>query len=279
MPELKNLEVLEVSLVDRPANKRRFLLMKREGEDAVASEEMLALILESDLENEAEVDEVLKDAPEGSREALKGALKLLNAHRESIDGTLVRSLLTKSGFADEPTQDEDGGKEEDDAILKADGSVDLEKVPEHLRPMIESLWKEQTVAREQVATLKAEIAQRESEAEMKEYLAKAESLHLPAEDDKLALMLRSAKSAMPEYAEFLTNLLERVSNLISVSKALEEAGTTGASNTAGSAYERAEQMAKDMVEKSEGAISFEAALDKVFKDNRDLANEYVKEGK
>lgn len=278
MPELKNLEVLEVSLVDRPANKRRFLLTKREGELAVASEEMIALILESDLENEAEIDEVLKDTPDSAKEALKGALKLYNAHREDLDGAVVKSLLIKSGLIADEEEEEEEEDEGTDAVVKADGTVDLEKVPEHLRPMIESLWKERTEASEEVATLKAEIAKREEEAEMKMYLAKAEGFHLPAENDAFAVVLRDVGKNLPDHAQFLDDLFTKMSNLIDVSKALEESGSTGATNVQ-SAWDKADQMAKDLVVQEKGAITYEAALDRVMKENRDLANEYIKEGK
>jgi len=275
MPELKNLEVLEVSLVDRPANRRRFLLTKSERDSAV--EELIALCLESDLENESEIDEVLKDAPEQTREALKGALRLVNAHREDVSTEILKSLLVKSGFVVETVEEDVDKKDDTDAILKDDGTVDLQKVPEHLRPMIESLWKDRNTATEEAETLKVEIAKREEVAEMREYLSKAEGFSLPTEDERFAEVLRTISKTMPDDVEFLDELFTKMSKLVETSEILREAGTTG-SDDVRSAYERAEQMAADMVEESEGAITKEAAMDEVFKANRELAKEYVKEG-
>jgi len=278
MPELTNLEVLEVSLVDRPANRRRFLLTKNERDTAV--EELIALILETDLENESEIDEVLKNAPEQSRDALKGALKLVNAHREDVSTEVLKSLLVKSGFVVDAVEDgTDDEGDESDAILKDDGTVDLEKVPEHLRPMIESLWKERTETAEQVETLKADIAKREEAAEMKTYLSKAEGLKLPTEDEKFAEVLRAIHKNVPEHEAFIDDLLKKMSNLLAVSKVLDEEGTTGGDNEMLSPYERAAQKAREMVKEQDGAITFEAAIDEVFKADRELSKEYAKEGK
>ena len=98
--ELKNLHVREISLVDRAANKREFLLFKSQdegGESNMAemltkeATEEIETALNTEFESEADVMKNLeakaKDGklPDKARNALKGALRLLGAHKELGD--------------------------------------------------------------------------------------------------------------------------------------------------------------------------------------------------
>lgn len=275
--ELKDLTVVEVSLVDFPANRRKFLVTKNMGESTV-EEELLALILETDLENGEEVKASLEGVSDGAQEALLGALKLFNAHREEIPVETFKSMLTKAGILDE--NDDDDADDDDDAepLLKEDGSLNLDDVPEHLRADIEKLWKSTADNEKRANELQEEIAKAQDEATTKEFIQKSESFTLPAKADELGPVLRSISEKCPDEYSFVEDLLTKASNLIAESELLEEKGGKGKDTTDESdPYAKASALAKEKVAKSEDGLTFEMAIDEVFKENPELARAYLKE--
>jgi len=276
--ELKDLTVVEVSLVDFPANRRRFLVTKNEGESTV-HDEMLALILETDLENGEEVKASLEGVSDGAQEALMGALKLFNAHREEVDTEVLKSMLTKAGILDE--NDDDADDDDDDAtpLMKEDGSLNLDDVPEHLRADIEKLWKSTAENEKRADELQEEITKAQEEATKVAFIQKAETFTLPAKADELGPVLRAISEKCPDEYSFVEDLLTKASTLIAESDLLEEKGGKGADTTSiTDAYAKAEKLAEEMVAKSEdGTLTKEKAIDLVFKANPELSQAYVKE--
>jgi hypothetical protein len=273
--ELKDLTVVEVSLVDFPANRRMFLVTKNKGESTV--EELLALILETDLENGEEVKASLEGVSDSAQAALLGALKLFNAHREEVDVEVFKSMLTKAGILDENKDDAD---DDDDAapLLKADGSLNLDDVPEHLRADIEKLWKERADTEKRADELQEEIAKAQEEAAVKTFIQKAESFTLPVKADELGPVLRAISEKCPDEYSFVEDLLTKASTLISTSELLEEKGGKGADTTQdGDSWEKAKKLAEELVKNSDGKITLEKAIDLVFKANPELSQAYVKE--
>jgi phage tail tape-measure protein len=96
LTRLKNLKAREVSLVDRAAIKRRFLILK---EDSAMSD-ILKSVLETDLENESKVDEILKAAGIGEEAvaAVKGSMRLLTAYKDELPDDILATIGNLSGF-------------------------------------------------------------------------------------------------------------------------------------------------------------------------------------
>jgi len=275
--ELKDLTVVEVSLVDFPANRRRFLVTKNMGESTV--EELLALILETDLENGEEVKASLEGVSDGAAEALVGALKLFNAHREEVSAEVFKSMLTKAGILEE-NDDNDADDDDDEAapLMKEDGSLNLDDVPEHLRADIEKLWKSTADNEKRANELQEEIAKSQEEATQKEFIEKARSFTLPAKADELGPVLRAISEKCPDEYLFVEDLLKKASALIGDSELLKETGGKGDDTTnITDAYAKAEKLAEKLMADSEEKITKEKAIDLVFKANPELAQAYVKE--
>jgi hypothetical protein len=278
MARLEDLEVAEVSLVDAPANKRRFLLTKNQGDASV--DELIALTLETEAENEAELNAVLaeKDLPEDTTAALRGTFRLLNAHRESITGDLIKELLIKSGFIavkDEVVKPEvkevEKAKVSDDplaVITKADGTIDLESVPEAIRPALERLWNERHDADEERKAVQKTLDDERLEKRTAEFITKAQGYKLPNLDaDMMANLLMKAEDDDPDTYAALTTWLKSLSEVIGKSNILKEVGHSGDDDAEGSAYETAKKR----------AASKDVSVDEVLKADRELAKQHSDE--
>lgn len=92
---LRDLETKEVSLVTRAANKRTFLILKNQEGDPMDGEDILKAVLDSDIENEAQVDEVMKSAElsDQAQAAIKGALRLVAAYKDEVPAEVVNKLF------------------------------------------------------------------------------------------------------------------------------------------------------------------------------------------
>jgi hypothetical protein len=103
--ELHDLKVEEVSLVPKGANKKRFLVVKSLGGDsAMYDETLLDRVLSTSLENEAEVEQILKTRGVSERavHAIKGALRLLNAYRDELPPDIINTLASLVGYGYQP---------------------------------------------------------------------------------------------------------------------------------------------------------------------------------
>ena len=86
MKRLSDIDLEEVSLVDIPAIKRKFLIVKQEDK------------LDNDLTIEAEVEKKLSDK---AANAVKGALKILSPYKDEFTGKIknaVDALAEASGY-------------------------------------------------------------------------------------------------------------------------------------------------------------------------------------
>jgi len=103
--ELRDLKVEEVSLVPKGANRKRFLLLKSAlGGDCMYDESVVDRILNTDLENEDEIEQILKaqGLSEKAANAVKGALRLLNAYRDELPGDILNTLASLAGYGYQP---------------------------------------------------------------------------------------------------------------------------------------------------------------------------------
>lgn len=211
---LTELKVGEVSLVDKAANKRKFLIMKSEEGGGTMGDlilkgvsDDLAKILKAIAEDGKYLD-ILKFA-EGNEEflgaviagdvelmksILKGDEKIVKVFKSSIDtGEINVDLVLEAIAAIGEMSEEDvaavtkavgADKKASDftAIKKdADGNYDLSAVPEEVRPMVAELWKANEEhaeaikkANDRADAQEAVIKKERDERVLKEFVTKAD---------------------------------------------------------------------------------------------------------
>lgn len=274
MQRLKNLEAVEVSIVPRGANRRKFLIFK--GDDVKMLD--FESIMDIELENEQEVDNVLKaeGLSEKAINAIKGALKLLNAFKEELPGDILSKLAGLAGYGyPEPTSKEEP-KEEDKEGVKKDGALDIKSLPEDLRPSIERLWKEHQELVKKNEELEALLKAEQEQKLIREFVQKAETelSNFPAKPEELGLLLKSISEKAPEEYQKLEDVLKSANEMLKESNLFRETGRN--SSAPGSVEDKLSAMAQEIM-KSEPSLSFEQAYVKALYMNPDLYKEYKKD--
>ena len=174
--QLTELETLEVSLVKRGANKKRYALTKSE----MDMQDLTAAILATPGETPEQVEKVMKaDLSKEAQAVVGDALKMLDAVKEEMSRDLLDAIGEALGVGGKKKPPEEAKAEEDEAELveekekELDGEKEGEKVEEEKSieksadPRIEAMFKEN-------AELKAQIQKAADEASLKEHIAKAE---------------------------------------------------------------------------------------------------------
>jgi len=295
--ELLELETVEVSLVDKGANKRVFAIKKSEQEMKV-----IDAILGAPFEKSEELLERLTKA-ELSKQAVEGvksAVQILSAFQEEIPAELMKELMMIAGLSkqeeeeeeeadavEEPSdeevssQEEEEEEEEETEKQEEEEEEDedklekrLAKLPKNVREMVSQLWKTNKVAVSKAAKLEAEIKKAKDEKRLGECISKAraEFSHLPVKAEELGGFIKSLDSS--EDSEFVLKLLSSTNEMIANSEFTREIGKS--TNGSGlSSIAKAEKMAEAMV--SKGGITKERALANVWKTNPSLYAEYQQE--
>jgi hypothetical protein len=283
MNKLTGLDVVEVSLVTRGANRKKFALFKSEEGEAVNAE-ILKAVLETPLEDEQKVDEVLKAAKlsEKAQNAVKGALRLLNAYREELPKDVLKTLADLAGYEypapKEGKDEKDKGKDKYAYPVpqkKADGSWDFSGIPEEVRPMVEALWKENEDIRKKAEETEKLLKAERDERLRKEFIAKAAGYkHLAVKPEEFGLVLKALAEKAPEELAKIEAVLKAADEAIGQGKLFAEAGRGG--EGAGSTWAKIEKMASEIVQK-DGKMTREQAIAKVLEEHPELYDEYLRE--
>lgn len=99
--ELKNLDVKEVSLVDRAANKKKFFMLKNAGGENGLNE-IVKELLETEAMDEGKFKEIIKSMSPEAQEACIGALRLLQGFSDEIPMDVYANLMGLCGEDMEP---------------------------------------------------------------------------------------------------------------------------------------------------------------------------------
>lgn len=288
MQRLKDLDVIEVSLVPKGANRRRFLLFKSEEEED-PMEEILKAILETPLENEAKVEEVLKAAnlSEKAKGAVRGALKILSAYKDELPKDIMKTLAGLAGYGyPEPTQKQKGKDDDDDKkkkygypapVKKEDGSWDFSGVPEEVRPMVEALWKEHLEEVKKREELERVLKEERDKQARKEFIQKAatEFASLPTKPEEFGLVLKGLAEKAPEEYAKLEGVLKAADEAIRKSALFSEIGCSGGFG-GGTAMTKIEAAANSLVQK-DANMTREQAIAKALEVHPELYTEYLQE--
>jgi len=282
---LKDLDAVEVSLVPRGANKKKFLIFK---EDDSPMEEILKAVLETELDDENKVEEVLKAAKLSGKaqNAVKGALRLLNAYKDELPKDIMKTLAELAGYGypapTEKAKDKDKDKEKEKygypaPTKKEDGSYDFSGIPEEVRPAVEALWKEQQEAVKKAEKLEKVLKEERDKQLRKEFIQKAadEFANLPTKPEEFGLVLKGLAEKAPEEYAKLEGVLKAANEAIEKGALFAEIGR-GGMPAGDSAVAKVEAMAAGLVQK-DANLSRMDALAKVLAENPQLYEQYRKE--
>ncbi len=278
------LNTVEVSLVDRGANRKRFAFFKSE-EKMAGMEEMFKVILDTEVANESKFEEIFKqdEMDDETKEAARAALRLLTAFKDKLPEDVVEKLAKAADYpmpekkqAEETeeteeekaerlakqAEDEEGEKlakqkEEEEAMMKSgnlpilkDGSPDLSSVPVAVRPVIQALWKQGAEDRALLKAANAAVAVERDLREVKEHTEKAAaeygSVGSPAEIGKI---MKSLGDLDPKIAESMGAILKSANAVIDKSNMFAQLGS-GRVPDESSAEARLEELTNNYMQKN-----------------------------
>jgi hypothetical protein len=255
--KLVDIETREVSLVDRAANKRKFLVQKQE-----------KVIMPDKDDVEKMQDE---NADEGQQEmSFEKAMGFLS--KMDMTDEQKSELLGLMPQAEEKAEEVEEESEE----------VDIEKaeMPEGLKAQFKALQDQNKEAVEKAERVELLLKAEQDKAQTKEFIAKAETFTaLGCENDKLGTVLKNIANAVSaKDAEYLDTVLKTANETVAKSALMDELGVSGESGSAGDAMEKLDSLAKQLVEK-DTSLTSQQAFAQVLKSNPDLYNQYRNEKK
>jgi hypothetical protein len=304
---LTDVETPELSLVARGAQRKPVAFTKSEEGMPDGMEEILKSVLELELDNEAEVEKVLKagDMSDKGKLAVRSALKVLGAFKEEMPRNVMETLSKLSGFPgakQDPPEDPKAPKPENGKegaakikkqtngdypypkpIKKADGRYQFdESVPEEIRPQLAALWKSQEAAeeREKEAVKKAEeletiLKAERDERREKEFIKKAEELPLiPGEATEKGKLLKQVSDLDSDLGGKIEEIFKTLNEQLAQSALLEIRGGGGGKEV--DAYETIVRKAEE-IRKADPSLSAVQARVKVIKEHPELKAAYYEE--
>jgi len=308
---LTDVETLEVSLVPEGANlKKRFPVLKSSEKEM---SDILHAVIDAPSSEDTKFDQVVKSSALGENaeaaEAIKGAMKILNAYSDSISPADALGVLAK-GFgvqkaeykkAEEEEEEKDAekasefeeGKESEGAKLSDEDELDkaeeeeeeeeveksLKALPKNVRSQMTALFKSQKEAVAKSEKLEKALKVERDERLRKEFVEKAKTdfPYVPGKSsEEVGLMLKSLHVLAPKIAEDIEGIFKSVSATIEKAGLLTELGS-GMTNRGGgaSAYAKLDGMARESVSKSGG--SYAKAFETVMQNNPELYSQYLDE--
>lgn len=291
--ELLDLDVREVSLVDRPAIRRKFLVVKRDengenmSDQEVVASEQEAFVFDEVVHQDAEVEKGYHAAEEEEEEEASSA----NPEEKGMHGNEDKKELEEESEEEEEASKKKKKKKEtkkmDNSQSSAsvsfskrdDGSYDLTGVPEEMQATVEAICKQHEAAVQKAAELEEILKAERDERLRRDFVEKAEKefSNVPGTAVEIGILLKSLNDLDVEVAEKVESIFKAVDAQLSNSAALEEIGSP-ASDIEVSAWNKIEKQAEELI--TNGAVSSKAAaISKVLEINPALYSEYLKEGK
>lgn len=206
--------------------------------------------------------------------AYKAALAKLGYQKYS-EGKLQMKSLEGADAADDDEEDDveksgvakaekpKGESKVTEQVLKADGSLNLEAIPEAVRPAVEHIFKAQQELVKKNADLTKELEDRKTAEQKREVVAKADSYsHLGIPKEEIVATLEDAKKLGTEAYIRITKQFETLNEQNRTGGLFKEIGSplSGGTNGAGS-WEAIEKASQAHVQKSGEKMSKEQAID------------------
>jgi len=268
---LGSLYTAELSLVKRGANARRFAVTKGMDMDL---QEVLQTVLATEAEGEKALAQTLKSAglEDDAVQVAVAQYRLQHGFKDKVSKEAFAAVTKAAGYEAEPPKTE--------PVKKSEPS--RSSTPAGMPPEMEAVWKSQqeaiTKANERSDQLAGELAAVRKDAQRKEYVAKCERefAHVPGMNaEQMADMLMQAHAVSKEFGESLEKQWSETAEVVKKSALLGTTGARGPTGSGGSAWDKMQGMAKELVQKSAGEVSQSKALDIVMQQNPDLYQEYL----
>tara|TARA_R100000231_G_scaffold74645_2_gene58313 strand:+ start:61 stop:984 length:924 start_codon:yes stop_codon:yes gene_type:complete len=291
--ELFNLDVREVSLVDTPAIRRRFLVVKRDEGSETMSADQEFVSEEIETETEALMQKNSDDIEKGYHEMKDedDSLKEESAKGAHEEDEEEEKMLDEKSKGKKPSKKKKVKKESEemDQRIQAsspvsfskrdDGSYDLTGVPEEMQATVEQLCKAQDAAIEKAAELEEILKAERDERLRRDFVEKAEKefSNIPGTAVEVGLLLKSLHDLDGGVAEKVEGIFKSVNARLSTGAIFDEVGAQVVEDSA-SAWNKIEKQAEELI--TNGVeVSKASAIARVLDVNPSLYSEYLKEGK
>jgi hypothetical protein len=278
------------------ANGKPFLVLKQAERETVMPEELAKVLKSLELPKDVEksFDEYIEKQKLSDKvaKAAKGALRILTAFKDEMPETVMKALADASGLPLPEKKIQMTEKELEAELekrmkkkekaegcpVKKDGTLDLDKVPEESRGMVEMLWKQNKANEDKLADVQKSLDEAKDAKLQKEYVEKASAYkHLPIKAEDFGKVLKALHTASPDEAKELDKVLKATDDAIAKGDLFKEKGGNGDGKEGGEgAWDKIMKMAKGLVEKSETKLTLSQAMDKVLKteEGQKLYDEY-----
>ena len=290
--ELTDLKALEVSLVDKGANKKKRFPITKE-QDMELDKEILEAVLKTEVDEEADLFEYLEKAklsPKGQN-AVKAVLRMLNAYKDELPSDVLNKLADVAGYPAPKEAKKQKEKEDEYPAPKKKAKKPEEEeemkekeVKKELTPEAEEILKAQKTELDDLKKRNEEVTKALKEEtdkrELDDWIRKAETdlAFYPGKNaQELGESLKKMADLDPEIAKTQFEAMKAASDALKESNVLKEAGDFGKS-TEGSAWSKIQKMAEGLVEKSaDAAFTKEKAVALVCERQPELYTQYLLE--
>lgn len=168
-------------------------------------------------------------------------------------------------------------------MMKEDGSLNLDGVPEAARAPLQALWKEKAASDARVAKAEADVKVERDLRITKEFCDKAAVLkHVGMKPDELGPVLKEISEKAPAAFKKLEPLLKSLDERVAKGALFGEIGTTaspthGAGGAGTEAESAIEKIAKSIVAKDEKGLTHSQSIAKAWSDNPALYTQHREE--
>lgn len=254
--KLGDLDTLEVSLVSKGANKKRFAVVKADrsklkepralpeqpkGAKECNMDPIIEAVLKADVDGEDKIDAALTGAgySDKAQKAFKALFKIAAGFKDELPETGLSQLAQMCGY---PV----GSKE---LARKAD---DLSKLDPETRAKVEALYKANESAKAEMEAVKKQLATERDERRTKEFIAKAATDYkaLPGiKSEDLGLVLKAITDAAPDQVAKVEAVLKAAATAVGEGELLKSAGAPH-NGMSGDAMAQINKLAEGLVLKS-----------------------------
>lgn len=264
--ELTNLDVLEVSLVPKAANLRKFLITKA----AQPNQEIETLI--------ERIEKVKKELSPDAMEAIDDALESLREAGDEVPRNIIQlltSLLERSGanngggakppMPPTPNNNQKGVKKMADMTKEEI----LKNAPEDMREALEAIYKQKEAA-------ELLLKQQQDQAKQTLYIQKAKDdySNLSIKPEEFGLVLKELSEKAPEALAKIEEVLKAADAQLKDNVLFKELGGNGAGMGGAPTMTKIDKAA-EMVRQANPTMTKEQAITKALELNPDLYNDYL----
>lgn len=296
---LAEVDTAEVSLVTRGANRRRRFAMLKAEDSMDINEKIMKAVLEVEAENEGDLEKLAKEGKLSGKAvgAMKGILRIAQAFKDELPPETMKVLGKLAAL--EPGDDEEDAKPDEEEekpegeldkeekpegeidmnLLKADGTLNIEAVPEALRPTVELMAKQATDDRTEITELRKSLdveADARTDRETRELVEKEAPDAPGAKKEEIVSLLKGTTDKKAR--ETLLSILRAASETAKESTLLKQLGN-GAADISGGAWDQIVTIAKSLVAKDGDGLTEAEAINKVLADPKHapLYDQYLAE--